>query len=112
VGGSFKWYLLSFANGVGASAKMWLWVMIMVVKTLNHHQMIHFCVDVVIATSTYARNDILDFGPCQKKHDGKYCGYQSYLGLQKTEKTVLVACIIKTSMKNHLLLLFPLCVLK
>jgi hypothetical protein len=36
----------------GASVKMWLWVMIVVVKTLNHHQMIHFCVDVVIATST------------------------------------------------------------
>jgi hypothetical protein len=69
-------------------------------------------VDVVIATSTYARNDILDFGPCQKKHDGKYCGYQSYLGLQETEKIVLVACIIKTYMKNHLLLLFPLCALK
>ncbi len=31
-------------------------------------------------------NDIPYFGPCQKKHNGKYCGYQSYLGLQKTEK--------------------------
>jgi hypothetical protein len=32
------------------------------------------------------KNDIQDFGPCQKKHDGKYYGYQSYLGLQETEK--------------------------
>jgi hypothetical protein len=29
----------------------------------------------------WPKNDILDFGPCQKKHDGKYCGYQSYLSL-------------------------------
>jgi hypothetical protein len=57
-------------------------------------------------------NDILDFGPCQKKHDGKYCGFQSYLGLQEIEKIVLDACIIKTSIKNHLLLLFPLYALK
>ncbi len=26
------------------------------------------------------------FGPCQKKHNGKYCGCQSYLSLQETEK--------------------------
>lgn len=27
-----------------------------------------------------------NFGLCQKKHDGKYCGSQSYLGLQETNK--------------------------
>jgi hypothetical protein len=32
------------------------------------------------------KNDIPYFGPCQKKHNGKYCGCQSYLGLQETEK--------------------------
>jgi hypothetical protein len=58
------------------------------------------------------KNDILDFGPCQKKHDGKYCGSQSYVGLQEIEKIALATCIIKTSIKNHLLLLFPLCDLK
>jgi hypothetical protein len=30
---------------------MWLWVMIVAIKTLNHHQMVHFCVDVVIAAN-------------------------------------------------------------
>jgi hypothetical protein len=27
------------------------------------------------------KNDIPDFKPCQKKHDGKYCSCQSCLGL-------------------------------
>jgi hypothetical protein len=40
-----------FCKWSEASAKMWLWVMIVAIKTLNHHQMIHICVDVVIATS-------------------------------------------------------------
>jgi hypothetical protein len=31
-------------------------------------------------------NNIPDFGPCKKKHDGKYCGCQSYLGLQEIKK--------------------------
>ncbi len=31
-------------------------------------------------------NDIPNFGPCQKKHDGKYCGCQSYSSLQEIEK--------------------------
>jgi len=34
----------------------------------------------------WPKNDIPNFGPCQKKHDVKYCDYQSYLGLQKTKK--------------------------
>jgi hypothetical protein len=42
----------NFWKWSGASVKMWLWVMIVAIKTLNHLQMIHFSVDVVIATST------------------------------------------------------------
>ncbi len=41
--------------GSGASVKMWLWVMIVVVKTLNHHQMIHFCMNIMITISTWAK---------------------------------------------------------
>jgi len=72
-----------------ASAKMWSRVMTMVVKNLNPHQMIHFYVDVVttISTSMWSQKINPNFGPCQKKHDGKYCGCQSYLGLQETNKT-------------------------
>jgi hypothetical protein len=43
-----------FCKWSGVSAKMWLQVM-MVVKTLNHHQMIHFCMDIMIGTSTWAK---------------------------------------------------------
>jgi hypothetical protein len=43
---------IDFCKWGGANEKMWLWVMIVAVKTLNHHQMIHFCVDVMTATST------------------------------------------------------------
>jgi hypothetical protein len=45
-------------------------------------------------------NDIPNFGPYQKKRDGKYCGCQSYLGLQVT-KYAFVVCIIKTSIRNN-----------
>jgi len=72
-----------------ASAKMWSRVMTIVVKNLNRHQMIHFYVDVMttISTSMWSQKINPNFGPCQKKHDGKYCGCQSYLGLQETDKT-------------------------
>jgi len=67
---------------------MWSRVMTMAVKNLNPHQMIHFYVDVVtaISTSMWGQKMNPNFGLCQKKHDGKYCGCQSYLGLQETNK--------------------------
>jgi len=112
VGDSFGWYLLIFANGVGQVKKCgyggWLWLS----KPWIIIEWSTFVWMLWLSQVVRPKNDILDFGPCQKKHDGKYCGFQSYLSLQKIEKIVLDACIIKTSIKNHLLLLFPLCVLK
>jgi hypothetical protein len=109
VGGSFGWYLLIFANGVGWMQKCgngwWLWLS-------KPWIIIKWSTFVWMPQALRLKNDILNFGPCQKKHDGKYCGYQNYLGLQETEKIVLAVCIIETSIKNHLLLLFRLCAFK
>ncbi len=44
------------------------------------------CCDCQKHVHVMPKNDIPDFGPCQKKHDGKYYGCQSYLGLQEIEK--------------------------
>ncbi len=100
MGVSFRWYLLIFANGVRRVQKCgygwWLWLSKpwIIIKWSTFVWMLW------LPQAFRPKSDILNFGPCQKKHDGKYCGFQSYLGLQKIEKIVLVACIIKTSIKK------------
>jgi hypothetical protein len=90
VGDSFKWYLLIFANGVGRVQKCgygwWLWLS----KPWITIKWSTFVWMLWLPQALRPENDILGFGPCQKKHDGKYCGFQSYLGLQEIEKLFLL----------------------
>jgi uncharacterized protein with PIN domain len=94
---------------------MWLWVMIVVVKTLNHHQMIHFCVDAMIATNTSMSGykmiyQILDHA--KRNMMGSIVVTKVTKIYKRLKKNVLATCIIKISIENHILLLFSLCVLK
>ncbi len=86
VGGSFGWHLLIFANGMGRMQKCgygwWLWLS----KPWIIMEWSTFVWMLWLPQALKPKNDIQDFGPCQKKHDGKYYGFQSYLGLQETEK--------------------------
>jgi hypothetical protein len=74
VGGLFKWYLLIFAIGVGWVQKcgygwlLWLSKPWIIIKWST------FVWILWLPQAFKPKNDILDFGPCQKKHDGKYCG--------------------------------------
>jgi hypothetical protein len=45
-------------------------------------------------------NDIPNFGPYQKKRDGKYCAKVIWVYKQLT-KYAFVVCIIKTSLRNN-----------
>ncbi len=89
------------------NAKMWSRVMTMVVKNLNPHQMIHFCVDVmtVISTSMWGRKMNPNFG-----HDGKYHGCQSYLGLHETNK-IYLCCLHhqKFHLKKNIIVVIVVC---
>jgi hypothetical protein len=44
------------------------------------------CCDCHMHFHVKLENDIPNFGPCQKKCNGKYYGCQSYLSLQETKK--------------------------
>jgi hypothetical protein len=106
---------VDFCKWGGVSVKMWLWVMIVVVKTLNYHRTIQFCVDIVIATSTSMLGQKMIFqilDHAKRNMMGSIVVAKVTQAYKRLKKKILATCIIKTSIKNTLLLLFPLRALK
>jgi hypothetical protein len=71
--------------------KNWSWVMI-ILEPSSNDPLLCGCCDYHKQFHVRLENDIPNFGPYQKKHDGKYYGCQSYLDLQVTNK-ICICCL-------------------